>query len=500
MSLNLPDIVTRLQQLLPAENPVYLVGGAVRDAFLQREVNDLDFTLSGDVLGIARRLAHAIGAAYYPLDEARGAARLILPLPEGGREVLDFTAMRGPDLETDLRQRDFTMNAMALPLHAPDQLVDPMSGLVDLRHGLLRACSESAMLDDPLRVLRGVRLANANHWFIPAETRSLMRQALPHLGQVSSERVRDELFHMLEGPRPAIALEALEILGGIPYVLPELVDLKGIEQPPPHISDAWRHTLDVLKGLEALQDALGLEHDPEAPTSFYLGLVSVRLGRFRRQLHEHMAQAINPDRSLRALLYLAALYHDSGKPQTRRTNPDGRVRFLEHEFVGEHLVSRRGLALHLSNAEIDRMRCIVRNHMRPLLLAQLDELPSRRAIYRFFRDTGPAGVEVCLHALADTLATYGPGLSQDLWARQLDIARCLLEAWWERPEESVAPPALLDGHAIMSAFNLPPGPQIGRLLEALREAQATGLVLTRAQALDFTGQQIEQAANSNQSG
>jgi hypothetical protein len=152
----------------------------------------------------------------------------------------------------------------------------------------------------------------------------------------------------------------------------------------------------------------------------------------------------------------------------------------------------------LSNAEHDRLRCVVRNHMRPLLLAQLDELPSRRAIYRFFRDTGPAGVEVCLHALADTLATYGPGLPQDLWARQLDVARSLLEAWWERPEESVAPPALLDGHAIMSALNLPPGPQIGRLLEALREAQATGLVQTRAQALEFTRQQGEQAAGSSQ--
>ena len=170
MALTFPDVLTRLQQFFPAETPVYLVGGAVRDAILQREVKDLDFALSGDVLGTARRLANAIHAAYYPLDESRDTARLILPMPDGGRLVLDFAALRGPDLESDLRLRDFTMNAMALPLHALDQLVDPLGGLEDLRRGVLRACSDSAMQDDPLRVLRGIRLANADRWFIQAET------------------------------------------------------------------------------------------------------------------------------------------------------------------------------------------------------------------------------------------------------------------------------------------------------------------------------------------
>ena len=318
-----------------------------------------------------------------------------------------------------------------------------------------------------------------------------MRRALPNLAQVSPERVRDELFHILEGPRPATAIETLEIMGGIPYVLPELAELKGVEQSAPHVRDVWGHTLDVVRGLEALLGTLELEFNPENTTSLYLGLVSVRLGRYRQQLHDHMVHPLNPNRSPRALLYLAALYHDSGKPATRRQAPDGRVRFLEHEMLGEKLGNHRGQALHLSNDEIDRLRIVVRHHMRPLLLAQMEGLPSRRAIYRFFRDTGPAGVDICLHALADTLATYGPSLSQDTWMRQLDIARSLLEAWWEHPEESVAPPALLDGHALMQAFDLKPGPQIGRLLDALREAQATGQVTDRQQALEFIQQQLE---------
>jgi hypothetical protein len=139
--------------------------------------------------------------------------------------------------------------------------------------------------------------------------------------------------------------------------------------------------------------------------------------------------------------------------------------------------------MHLSNQEIEHLVVIVRNHMRPLLLAQLVDPPSRRAVYRFFRTCGEAGVDICLLSLADTLATYGPTLPQDVWTRQLDIVRILLDAWWEQPERIVSPPALLNGSDIIRELHLQPGPQIGQLLEAVREAQAAGEISSREQAL-----------------
>jgi putative nucleotidyltransferase with HDIG domain len=214
-----------------------------------------------------------------------------------------------------------------------------------------------------------------------------------------------------------------------------------------------------------------------------MGLVSLRLGRYREQLHRHLTTALNPDRTLRALLILAALFHDVGKPHTHQNDQAGRIRFLEHEKAGARLTSLWATRMHLSSLEIERLVVIVRNHMRPLLLAQLVEPPSRRAVYRFFRHCGEAGVDVCLLSLADTLATYGPTLPEDVWTHQLDIVRMLLEAWWEEPERIVSPPALLNGSDIIRELHLQPGPQIGQILEAIREAQAAADISSREQAL-----------------
>lgn len=477
------DLLDRVRPLIPPDLQVFLVGGAVRDALLACPTHDLDFVLSGDVLGFSRRLADRLGAAYYPLDVKRGTARLIFINPDGSRDVLDFARLRGHDLESDLRGRDFTINAIALSVHNPQVLVDPLGGVADLRAGQIRSCSPTTFQEDPVRILRAIRLAAAFEFRILPETRKQMRQALEGLSQVSAERLRDELFRILEGPKPATAIRALDLMGALPHILPDLPALKGVKQSAPHLLDVWEHTLDVLQKLEAVLAGLALQHDPDAAANLAMGQLSLRLGRYRQQIHTHLAAGLNPVRDLRAILFLAALYHDVGKPATQQVDESGRIRFYEHEKVSAQIVSKRSHFLRLSNTEIERLRTIVRHHLRPLLLAQSAQLPTRRAIYRFFRDTGPAGVDICLLSMADTLATYGPSLPQDTWAHQLDVVRALLEAWWERPEENVSPPALVDGNSLIQTFDLKPGPLIGRLLDMVREAQAAGEIVDRQDAL-----------------
>ncbi|HEY5668645.1 MAG TPA: HD domain-containing protein [Anaerolineales bacterium] len=473
-----------IRSLMPVDMPAYLVGGAVRDALLMRTTHDLDFVLPSGALKAGRAVANALRGAYYPLDAVRQTARVILYAPDGTREFLDFAVIRGEDLESDLRARDFTINAMAIDLRHPTQLLDPLGGAADLLARQLRACSPRAFLDDPVRILRGVRLAAELNLKIQPETLKIMRQSVGELERVSSERKRDELFRILDGPQPAKALRALEMLGALVYVLPELVSLKNVMLAPPVDTNVWTHTLDVVRNLATLLDVLDMKYKPDTAANLSMGLVSMRLGRYREQLAEHLKSSITPERPLRSLLFLAALFHEVAQSQIPQVD-ESAGDMIDNDIAGAQMVEERGEALHLSNDEIARLKIIVRFHRRTILLAQEEDPPSRRAIYRFFRDVGDVGVEISLLSLADTLATYGPAPHQDMWARHINTVRMLYEAWWEHYQEYISPPALLGGHDLIDELRLKPGLHIGQILEAIKEAQATGQVTDRDGALSL---------------
>lgn len=482
--LAFPARLEPVRSLLPADMPAYLVGGAVRDALLMRTTHDLDFVLLSGALKAGRVVANALKGAYYPLDAVRQTARVILYAPDGTREILDFAVIRGEDLESDLRARDFTINAMAIDLRHPTQLLDPLGGAADLLARQLRACSPRAFSDDPVRILRGVRLAAELNLKIQPETLKIMRQSVGELERVSSERKRDELFRILDGPQPAKALRALEMLGALVYVLPELVSLKNVMLAPPVDKNVWTHTLDVVRNLATLLDVLDMKYKPDTAANLSMGLVSMRLGRYREQLAEHLKSSITPERPLRSLLFLAALFHEVAQSQIPQVD-ESAGDMIDNDIAGAQMVEERGEALHLSNDEIARLKIIVRFHRRTILLAQEEDPPSRRAIYRFFRDVGDVGVEISLLSLADTLATYGPAPHQDMWARHINTVRMLYEAWWEHPQEYISPPALLGGYDLIDELRLKPGLHIGQILEAIKEAQATGQVTDRDGALSL---------------
>jgi putative nucleotidyltransferase with HDIG domain len=208
---------------------------------------------------------------------------------------------------------------------------------------------------------------------------------------------------------------------------------------------------------------------------------------FAPDVAAHLAVQVSGGRDRALLLKLAALLHDVGKPRTRSQGEDGRVHFYDHEPVGARMAAARMRALRFSRAEAERVRVMVAQHLRPAHLARAERV-TRRAVYRYFRATGRAGVEVVLLGLADHLATWGPNLEERRWARRLEVAELLLTHYFERREETVAPPPLLTGRDLMAELGLEAGPQIGRLLEALREAQAAGEVTTRDEALALARQ------------
>jgi tRNA nucleotidyltransferase/poly(A) polymerase len=322
-----------------------------------------------------------------------------------------------------------------------------------------------------------------------------MKAAAGLLGRISPERIRDELFRILEGPQPAACLRALDLLGALDKIFPELPALKGISQIPPHVHDVWEHTLSVVNHLDEILAALAPDYNPDTASDLLNGLLVLKIGCYRKQISEACAMKITADRLLRSLLFLAAFYHDAAKPQTKKADEEGQYHFWEHDQQGAEMIVARARALALSNDEILRLETIVRNHMRVLFhtnrLVQEKKIPSRRAVYRFFRDTGSAGVDVCLLTLADLRATYEQALPQETWEAALEIVHIMLEAWYEKKEEQVAPPVLVDGNTLMRELSLKPGPKLGELIEAIREAQAVGMVSTRETAITFAKEWIE---------
>jgi putative nucleotidyltransferase with HDIG domain len=491
--LHWPACLESIRAALSGEPDVYIVGGAVRDAYLHRPLHDIDLASQGDGRPLARRIANAFGGAYYPLDQERGIGRALIDW-DGEPITVDVAQFRGPDLLTDLQRRDFTLNAMAVQLTGDlSQVIDPLNGLSDLEAKQLRQCSPESIPSDPVRALRAVRTSITHRLVIEPVTRRSIKEHAHRLAAVSPERVRDELFQILDNQRPATALTALYQLGIVEAVLPEAAAMHAITQGPPHQFDVWRHTLYTIEHLDNILRTIAPQRNPDLAANVQLGTIALALNGLRNPLQTHLAHQWPNGRTHRALLMLAALLHDTGKPATRTTDADGCIRFLNHEQIGAQLATERALALRLSSEETERLALIVRHHMRPHWLHDNDALTAR-AIYRFWRDTGAAGVDICLLALADYLGTYGASLDARAWASYSESIRALLERYYIHHSPAVAPPPLLTGQILLDRFGLKPGPQIGQILEQLREAQATGEVATNEEALDWVQRFLERSS------
>lgn len=490
--------------------PVYLVGGAIRDAVLHRESHDLDLVTGPESLSVARAIANRFRGAFFILDEERGTGRALIEF-EGVAYEVDVSRFRGESLASDLGERDFTINALAARLGAEgpsDGIIDPLGGLVDLKAKRLRHCAPASIQEDPLRVLRAVRIANALHLIMEPETRADLKAAIDRLPRVSIERRRDEFMRILEGPRPAAALRVLDTLGILPQLIPEVVPMHGVTQRPPHQYDVWEHTLKTVEALDKVLTIISPARTSETAADGNYGMIVYRLDRYRQQLQAHMAQRWPNGRSHRGLLILAALLHDCGKPGTRSVDAAGVVHFYGHEDVGAGLAAERAEALRLSNDEAARLSAIVRGHMRPMHLGQAqasatrsaegssaegsgnpgnigEQKLSRRAVYRYWDALDVAGIDVAILTQADYLAVYGVTIQLRGWLAHLEVVAQLLEAYYFQRTEVVSPAPLLNGTDLMRDYGLGAGPLIGALLRKLNEAQASGEVTTIEEARAF---------------
>jgi len=375
----------------------------------------------------------------------------------------------------------------ALPAEAASihNLIDPCDGQTDLANRHIRLTHVQALQDDPLRSLRAVRLAIELGFVMSAETEVAVREATALLHSVSSERIRDELMKLMQTAVPDQALTIMHRLGLLAVVLPEVAALDDVEQSAPHFEPVLAHTLRVISWLVDLEQVL---FAGKVTTDSAVKAVRDALLPWLPSLKAHFMRVGDGGMDGITLLRVAALFHDIGKKETQTVADNGRIRFIGHEKVGAVGAARRLRKLSMSNQSIDHVQRIVQHHMRLFSLLETNRLPSRRAVYRYFRATGSAGLDICLHALADYLAIRQGVGETAVFEKLLAIITHLYQHYFEKHTEVVAPPPLVNGRDLIQLLQIQPGPEIGRLLRLIEEAQAAGDIDTRDQAFLFAQQ------------
>ena len=462
----------------------YLVGGLVRDVLLGRDMADIDIAVASDALEVAKRVANAFGGKYILLDRANRVGRVVLndkqSPSDGGQWEIDFATFQ-ESIEQDLARRDFTIDAMAVDLSrlgkkfVDIQLIDPFNGWEDLRRGVLRVVTETVFESDAVRLLRAVRLAAELGFSIDKQTEALIQRHSNLIAGVAGERIREELLRLLAVPRTERFLFYLDDLGLLIALFPELVQAKGVKQPKEHCWDVFEHSLKTVTAVDFLLRQGTWEHAGEE----VLAGVSWSV-----ELAEYFAQEVSSGSTRRLLLKLAAFLHDVGKLQTKAIDAGGRMRFLGHAIKGVAIAEKILERLRFSAREIKLVETLVRYHLRPGQMSR-EGLPTNRAIYRYFRDSGEAGIDALFLSLADHLAARGPSLSPSRWQEHARLVEYVLFKRFEQ-ESIVCPSKLVDGHDLIDIFAVSPGPEVGEALEAVREAQASGEIITRQEALDYT--------------
>lgn len=441
----------------------WLVGGGLRDALLGRPVDDVDIAFDGDAGEAARALAREHRAGRFALSAEFGAWRV-----HGGRLpfTVDITPLQGDSLHEDLGRRDFTVNALALPLSAGADVVDPHGGRHDLEARRLRLVRPTALAADPVRIMRLARLSRSLAFEVSSEARAQARSDARNLAGSAPERLIDELARILALPHAWRGVELLDDLGALTALIPELEKARGMEQNPFHHKDVLGHILEVVRHADEIA------HDPEP---VFRSLAP--------RVREWLTLPLADEMTHTQALLLACLFHDVAKPATKAVTPEGRVTFMGHDQLGAQMAGEWFRAMRTSTRLRDHVVLMVRRHLplgfmvhrQPLSLIQID---------RYLRLTAPVEIDLLVLSVADRLATAGPRTTESAVTRHLALAREVMATHFRLLDRGpIRPP--VDGAEIARDLGHEPGAWLARVLETLREEQLVGRIRDRAEALRF---------------
>ncbi len=450
---------------------IWLVGGFLRDGYLKKnkDLLDFDFCVEKDTIPVVKEFAKKISSKFIMLDKSNESLRVILKRKNKVYNY-DFTLMRGENLHEDLFLRDFSINTLAVDLRDKKlQLIDNFKARRDLKGKLIRVINERVLQDDPLRILRAFSFF-ANYGFrIEKNTSKLMFKYRKLIKRTSGERINEELFKILSCSYSFKAIKLMDSLKIIEELIPYVDKMRSVPQGAYHHHNVWSHSIEALRQFELFYKK------KLAKNKEFVPYLNKELANGRRRIH---------------IIKLACILHDTGKPFAKRIEKNKTI-FHTHEKIGVELSEKIANDLRLSFREKDLLKKLIFWHLRPGYLADQVE-PSRRAIYRFFRDTQNEGPAVVFLSLADWRATRGPLTDAKKRKRHEKVMLKLVESYFLEKKKKPLP-KIVDGYDLMKKFKLKSSPLIGDILKKIKEEQALGKVRNKREAYKLAKKLISKA-------
>lgn len=459
------------------ETDVYVVGGYIRDILLKKKSLDIDLVVSEKAESFAKKLAKKINGKCFILHSDLQVYRVAV-INNPDLEYIDISLMQGKNIEDDLSRRDFTINALAVKIenfnNIKKNITDCFDGIKDLKKKEIKAVSKKVFNDDPLRMLRAFRFASEYNFKISKETLSLIKKSSSKIITVAGERIKNELFRILNNKKSSQYIAAIDECGLLEKMFPVITKMKkSAKNFYYHPKGLFQHCFQTYEALEKIFIKL----DKYFPQS-------------KDILEQHLNEPFSENVNKKNLLKFIAVFHDCAKPECAK-RMDNKMRFLGHEELGAKKTAQIMKELKMSNKEIEFAKAIISEHMRPSNLAK-SEVITNRAQMRLFRDIKENTPYLLILAMSDwhsykTLKKkiYSPKV---LKQQEKSVAKLILGYYDfinNKPKDKI-----IDGNVLMKELKLKPGKIIGELLQYINNAYEEGRIKDKTQALKYAKTQL----------